>query len=71
MEGVQHCTNQGPGTLQRGDNHKSAKIGWVILKIFLRTKKPENLRFIQRPPYILQNSGWGHNEENSLLHMLM
>jgi hypothetical protein len=45
MKGILNCANQGPGPLQRGDNHKSAKIGRVILKIFLRTTKPENLRF--------------------------
>jgi hypothetical protein len=35
MKGIQVCTNKWPGPLQRGDiNHKKAKIGWVILKIF-------------------------------------
>jgi hypothetical protein len=33
-----NCSNEGPGPLQRGDNHKSAKMGWVHLKIlFFRT----------------------------------
>jgi hypothetical protein len=43
---IQNCTNQQPGPLERGDNHKNAKIGWGHLKIFYsRTTKPEKLRF--------------------------
>jgi hypothetical protein len=26
VKGIQNCSNQGPGPLQRGDNHKNAKI---------------------------------------------
>jgi hypothetical protein len=33
--------NKGPGPLQRGDNHKNAKMGWGHLKIFSRTTEPE------------------------------
>jgi hypothetical protein len=32
---------KGPGHLQRGDNLKNAKMGWVDLKIFFRTSDPE------------------------------
>jgi hypothetical protein len=35
------CSNKWPGPLQRGDNHKNAKIGWDHLKIFSRTTEPE------------------------------
>jgi hypothetical protein len=40
-------TNKGPGSLQRGDEHKNVKIGWGRLKIlFLRNMmKPEKLNF--------------------------
>jgi hypothetical protein len=34
------CSNKGPGLLQRGDNHKNAKMGWGHLKIFYRTTGP-------------------------------
>ena len=33
-------SNEGPGPLQRGDNHKNVKIGWGHLKIFYRTTGP-------------------------------
>jgi hypothetical protein len=34
-------SNKGPGPLQRGDNYKNIKIGWVLLKIFFsRTTWP-------------------------------
>jgi hypothetical protein len=26
VKGILNCTNKGPGPLQRGDNHKNAKI---------------------------------------------
>jgi hypothetical protein len=46
VKGIQVCSNKGPGPLQRGDNHKNAKMGWGHLKIlFLRTMKPEKLNF--------------------------
>jgi hypothetical protein len=50
VKGIQNCTNQGPGSLEKGDNNKSAKIGQMILKISSRTTKLENLRFAQKPP---------------------
>jgi hypothetical protein len=35
-----------PGHLQRGDNHKNAKMDWGHLKIFFpRTTEPEELIF--------------------------
>jgi hypothetical protein len=40
--GINHpCSNKGPCPLQRGNNHKIAKMGWVHLKIFFRTTEPE------------------------------
>jgi hypothetical protein len=41
VQGIRNCSNKGPGPLQRGDNLENAKIGWVHLKIFLRTTEPE------------------------------
>jgi hypothetical protein len=33
-EGNSSLFNNGPGPLQRGDNHKNVKMGWGHLKIF-------------------------------------
>jgi hypothetical protein len=42
VKGILNCSNKGPGPLQRGDNHKNAKIGWGHIKIFFsRTTEPE------------------------------
>jgi hypothetical protein len=42
VKGILNCLNKGPGPLQRGDNHKNTKMGWVHLKIFSsRTTEPE------------------------------
>jgi hypothetical protein len=42
VQGILNCSNKGPGPLQRGDNHKNAKMGWVHLKIFFfRSTEPE------------------------------
>jgi hypothetical protein len=42
VQGILNCPNKGPGPLQRKDNNKNAKMGWVHLKIFLfRTIGPE------------------------------
>jgi hypothetical protein len=42
VQGVLNCSNKGSGPLQRGDNLKNAKIGWVHLKVFFsRTTEPE------------------------------
>jgi hypothetical protein len=41
VTGILNCSNKGPGPLQRGDNHKNAKMGWGHLKIFSRTIEPE------------------------------
>jgi hypothetical protein len=39
---VLNCSNKGPGFLERGDNHKNAKMEWGLLKIFFsRTTEPE------------------------------
>jgi hypothetical protein len=40
VKGIQVCSNKVPSPLQRGDNHKSVKMGWVHLKIFSRTTGP-------------------------------
>jgi hypothetical protein len=38
MKKIHFYSNEGPGPLQRGDNHKNVKMGGVInLKIFSRT----------------------------------
>jgi hypothetical protein len=41
VKGNLNCSNKGPGSLQRGDNHKNPKMGCVHLKIFYRTTEPE------------------------------
>jgi hypothetical protein len=49
MKGIQLCSNKGPGTIQRGDNHKNVKMWWGHLKIlFLRTMKPEKAEFYMK-----------------------
>jgi hypothetical protein len=40
MKENQVCSNKGPGPLQRGNNCKNVKMGWVHLKIFSRTTGP-------------------------------
>jgi hypothetical protein len=46
MKRIQVRSNEGPGPLQRGDNHRYVRKGWGHLKIlFLRTMKPEKLNF--------------------------
>jgi hypothetical protein len=32
VEGIEVCSNKGPGPLQRGDNYKNVRMGWVISK---------------------------------------
>jgi hypothetical protein len=34
VKGIEVYSNKGPGSLQRGDNHKNVKMGWGHLKIF-------------------------------------
>jgi hypothetical protein len=41
VQRILNCSDKGPGPLQRGDNHKDAKMGWVHLEIFFRTTEPE------------------------------
>ena len=46
VKGIQVCSNEGPGPLSKGDNHKNAKIGWGHLKIFFsRTTRQEKFKF--------------------------
>ena len=55
VKGLQVCSNEGPGPLQRGDNHENAKIGWCHLKIFFsRTTGPGKLKFIWKLPDIVE-----------------
>jgi hypothetical protein len=43
---ILNYSNKGPGPLQRGDNHKNAKMGWGHLKIFFsKTTEPEYIKF--------------------------
>jgi hypothetical protein len=45
VKGIQACSNKGPGSLQRRDNHKNEKMGWGHLKIFFsRTTGPISIR---------------------------
>jgi hypothetical protein len=49
VNGIKVCSIKGPGSLQRGDNHKNVKMGLGHLKIlFLRTIKPEMLNFTRK-----------------------
>jgi hypothetical protein len=62
VEGIQVCSYIGPGPLQKGDNHKNAKIGCGHLKIFLsRTTWPEKLKYALKLSDILWNhfKSWG------------
>jgi hypothetical protein len=45
VKGIQVCSNEGPGPLQRGDDYKNVIMGWGHLKIFSRTTGPEKLKF--------------------------
>jgi hypothetical protein len=40
VKGIQVHSNQGPSSLQRGDNHKNVKIWWGHLQIFYRITRP-------------------------------
>ena len=51
--GILNCSNKGPGPLQRGDNHKNAKMGWGHLKIFFsRTTGPILTRLGTNHPWV-------------------
>jgi hypothetical protein len=45
VKGIQVCSNKGPDSLQRGDNHKNIEMGLGHLKIFFRTMKLEKMNF--------------------------
>jgi hypothetical protein len=48
-----NLSNNGPGPLQRGDNHKNVKMGWGLLKIFFsRTTEPILTRLNTNHPYV-------------------
>jgi hypothetical protein len=50
---IEGCSNKGPGSLRRGDNHKNVKIGWGHLKIFFsRTTGPILIRLGTHYPWI-------------------
>jgi hypothetical protein len=40
VKAIQVFSNKGSGALQKVDNHKNAKVGWGLLKIFSRTIGP-------------------------------
>jgi hypothetical protein len=52
VKGIQVCSNNGPGPLQRGDNHKNVKMGWGHLKIFCRTIGPILTRLGTNHPWV-------------------
>jgi hypothetical protein len=45
---IKFCSKEGPGPLQRVNNHRNAKMGWDHLKMFSRTTEPEELIFIRK-----------------------
>jgi hypothetical protein len=49
---IQVSLNEGPGPLQRGDNHKNVRIGWGPLKIFSRTTGPILTRLGKNNPWV-------------------
>jgi hypothetical protein len=52
VKGIQFCSNEGPGPLQRGDNCKNVKMGCGHLKIyFSRTTKPILIRLSTNHPW--------------------
>jgi hypothetical protein len=53
VKGIQVCSNEGPGPLQRVDIHKNVKIGWGHLKIiFSRTIGPILTRLGTNYPWV-------------------
>jgi hypothetical protein len=53
VKGIQVRSNEGPGPLQRGDNHKKVKIGWGHLKIFFsRSTEPILTKLGKNHPWI-------------------
>jgi hypothetical protein len=52
VKGIQNCTNKGPGTLQKGDNHKNANMRWCRLKPFSRSSKPNSIKIGTRYPWM-------------------
>jgi hypothetical protein len=51
VKGILNCSNIGPGSLQSGDNHKNAKMGWGHFKIFSRIIEPEKVIFFGFPAF--------------------
>jgi hypothetical protein len=51
VKGIQVYSNKGPSPFQRGDNYKNVKIGWGLLKIFLRTTGPILTRLDTNHPW--------------------
>jgi hypothetical protein len=55
MKENQVCSNKGPDSLQRGDNHKNVKMGWVHLEfliLFSRTTGPILTRLGTNHPWV-------------------
>jgi hypothetical protein len=60
MKGIRVCLDKGTNHHQRGDNHKTANIGWNHLKIlYARTNDSEKLRFTWELPEIKPPYGSG------------
>jgi hypothetical protein len=46
IKGILNCSNKGPGPVQRGNNHKNAKMEWVHLKIFFFRTLSQNRSYL-------------------------
>ena len=56
MKGIEVCSNEGLGPLQRGDNKQNVKMGLDHLKIFFqRTNWPGMLKFTWKHSDIVKN----------------
>jgi hypothetical protein len=52
MKGIYVCSNKGPGSLQKGENHKNVEMGWGHLKIlFSRITEPILTRLSKNHPW--------------------
>jgi hypothetical protein len=49
VKGIQVCSIERPGPLQRGDNHKNVKMGWGHFKIlFLKNYEASKAEFYMK-----------------------
>jgi hypothetical protein len=75
VKGIQVYSNEEPGPLLRGDNHKNVKMGWGHLKIFSKTTWPnltrlninhpwgKGFKFVQMKELPLSRVGVGDNSK--------